>query len=212
MKTCILRSMLPEMFAEVARIFDVRQQKLCAMDAQMGDGDLGLTMKRGFGSIPTFLSSFEDPDIGKALMRAGMNMAAVAPSTMGTLMASGFMQGGKAVSGATTLDAAAFARFLCGYADGIAKRGKCARGQCTVLDCLAPAAEAAQAAASAGSALADVALAAKRAGETGTAETAEMLPVYGKAAVHQNQARGVIDQGAYAGLCLLEGLYAYLST
>lgn len=210
MKTSITREQIPALFAEVAQKFDARQEELCAMDARMGDGDLGLTMKRGFGSIPEFLAAAEEADIGKALMRAGMNMASVAPSTMGTLMASGLMQAGKAVSGMPALDAELFASFLRGYADGIAKRGKCTRGQCTVLDCIAPAADAAREAADAGGSLADVAAAARTAGAAGTAATAEMIPVYGKAAVHQNIASGVIDQGAYAGLCLLEGLCAYV--
>lgn len=210
MKTSITREQIPALFAEVARKFDARQEKLCAMDARMGDGDLGLTMKRGFGSIPGFLAATEEADIGKALMRAGMNMASIAPSTMGTLMASGLMQAGKAVTGAEVLDAGSFAAFLRGYADGIAKRGKCTRGQCTVLDCIAPAADAAREAAEAGGSLADVTAAARAAGAAGTAATAEMIPVYGKAAVHQNIASGVIDQGAYAGLCLLEGLCEYV--
>ncbi len=61
-------------------------------------------------------------------------MASVVPSTMGTLMASGIMSGGKKTAGKEKLDAPGYLLFLQGFAEGIAKRGKCVRGERTVLD------------------------------------------------------------------------------
>lgn len=69
------------------------------MDARMGDGDLGLTMQKGFGALPRLMRENEvEGDIGKTLMKAGMKMAGLVPSTMGTLMSSGIMEGGKALA------------------------------------------------------------------------------------------------------------------
>ena len=69
-------------------------------------------------------------------------MAAVAPSTMGTLMASGIMEGGKALVGCACMRAGDYCRYLQGFAEGIAKRGRCKRGDCTVLDAIGTAADA----------------------------------------------------------------------
>ena len=38
---------LPDLFGGVADIFTEKKDALCAMDAHMGDGDLGLTMHKG---------------------------------------------------------------------------------------------------------------------------------------------------------------------
>lgn len=89
---------LPELFQGAADIFGEKKEELCEMDARMGDGDLGLTMQKGFGALPQLIRDNEaEGDIGKTLMKAGMKMAALVPSTMGTLMSSGIMEGGKAI-------------------------------------------------------------------------------------------------------------------
>lgn len=141
-------------------------------------------------------------------------MATVVPSTMGTLMASGIMNGGKALADAQTLDAAAYLTYLKGFADGIAKRGKCSRGDRTVLDAVAAAADQLEAALKENP---DMTL--KTAGELaaagaaiGVEATKTMEPKYGKAAVHKAAAAGVADQGACAGLYMVQGNRDYFQT
>ena len=86
----ILFEQLPELFESVAAVFADKRDELCDMDAKMGDGDLGLTMDKGYGALPDLIRENAEPgDIGKTLMKAGMKMSSVVPSTMGTLMSSG---------------------------------------------------------------------------------------------------------------------------
>ena len=42
---------LPELFESIAKVFVEKKDELCAMDANMGDGDLGLTMSKGYSAI-----------------------------------------------------------------------------------------------------------------------------------------------------------------
>ena len=185
--------------------------RLCAMDANMGDGDLGLTMKKGFGALPGLIADIDEADMGKRLAKAGMKMSSVVPSTMGTLMSSGVMEGGKRLSGCEAIGPAEFASFLEGYAAGIQKRGKCQRGDRTVLDAIGPAADAAaQAAAQPGATLASVAEAAVRGADEGVTATRDMTPKFGKAAVFAARAAGVEDQGAVAGQLVVRGLANYI--
>ena len=58
---------------------------------------------------------------------------------------------------------------------------------------------------------AEVANAAVEGAEEGCEATKDMLPKYGKAAVHAAKAKGVVDQGAVAGLCLMQGIAAYFA-
>lgn len=192
---------------EVAQVMTEHADQLCEMDARMGDGDLGLTMKKGYCALPEIYETIDEPDMGKRLFKAGTKMSSVVPSTMGTLMSSGWMEGGKHLKGKELADASDFADFLQGFADGIAKRGKCAPGDRTVLDALLPAAMAAAKAADQGMELSAVAEAALEGARSGVASTKNMAPKFGKAAVFAAKAIGTEDQGAVAGMLLVQGLF-----
>ena len=203
---------LQVLFGAIGAVMAEHADELCEMDARMGDGDLGLTMKKGFGAMPEILDAIDEPDLGKKLAKAGMKMASVVPSTMGTLMASGIMQGGKNLAGAESIDAKGFLTYMEGYAAGIAKRGKCQRGERTVLDSIGAAADALKAAMDADPAItlqqaAEVAL---KGAEEGVEATRAMEPKYGKAAVHKAAAAGEKDQGAYAGMLMVLGCRNYI--
>ena len=204
---------IPVMFESVAKIFEEKKDELCEMDANMGDGDLGLTMSKGYGALPDLLrDNSGEGDIGKMLMKSGMKMASVVPSTMGTLMASGIMEGGKALKGKTELNAADFSAYLTGFAAGIAKRGKCQLGDRTILDAVdAGAKKAAETVtANAAATLKDVIDAAVKGAQEGVEATKDMTPKYGKAAVFSAKAKGIADQGAVAGCYMLQGLQRYI--
>ena len=211
--TVITCEQLPELFAAVGGLFTEKHDELCEMDAQMGDGDLGLTMSKGYGALPQLLRDNMEPgDIGKTLMKGGMKMSSVVPSTMGTLMSSGIMAGGKALKGKPELDAAGLAAYIAAFADGIQQRGKCQRGNRTILDALAAAADKASALVSAHpeSSLQDVINAAVEGAGEGVEATKSMTPVFGKAAVFAAKAIGTPDQGAVAGRYMLIGMQNYI--
>ena len=87
---------IPDLFAVVGKLFVEKKEELCDMDARLGDGDLGLTMSKGYSSLPELIRNEMDGaggDIGKLLMKAGMKMSSLVPSTMGFLMSSGVMEG-----------------------------------------------------------------------------------------------------------------------
>lgn len=95
---------IPQMFDYVGILFAEKRDELCAMDAVMGDGDLGLTMSKGYGALPAFLRDLTgEGDIGKMMLKGAMKMQNTVPSTMGTLMSSGIMEAGKAFRGKTEL-------------------------------------------------------------------------------------------------------------
>lgn len=209
----IIFEQIPDLFESVGKLFIEKKEELCEMDARLGDGDLGLTMSKGYGSLPEVMRAEGDGaggDIGKLLMKAGMKMSSMIPSTMGFLMSSGVMEAGKALKGKTELDAAALSTYLTAFAAGIQKRGKCDVGQRTIYDAIAPAAKAAEAAAAEGADLAGIIKAALEAAKNGVEATKDMVPVFGKAAVHSAASVGVPDQGATAGYYKILGFYNYI--
>ena len=212
----ILFEQIPDLFASVGDLFVEKKEELCEMDAKLGDGDLGLTMSKGYAALPDLMraeAAGAGGDIGKMLMKAGMKMSSLVPSTMGFLMSTGVMEGGKALKGKTELDGAALADYLVGFAAGVQKRGKCEAGQRTIYDAVFPAGQAAKAAVEAdpNASLSAVINAAVDAAKAGVEDTKDMTPVFGKAAVHAAQCVGVVDQGALAGYYKMLGLSNYIN-
>lgn len=197
---------LSKAFRNVSDLMDQESEKLCEMDAFMGDGDLGLTMKKGFAA---FSAAYDEQDgveeIGKRIVKASMKMASAVPSTMGTLMSSAFMSGGMKIPNEKQVDAQGFRLFLNGMCEGIAKRGKCQRGDRTVLDTFASSCDAVNAL-DANESLEEILQTATKGAEEGAERTKEMVPKYGKALVHKDKALGVIDQGAYCGCLFIKAL------
>ena len=212
--TTITFEQIPELFEKVGTIFQDKKEELCEMDARLGDGDLGLTMSKGYGALPGIMREEAEGaggDIGKLLMKAGMKMSSLVPSTMGFLMSTGVMEGGKALKGKTQLDRDGLADYLTGFAAGVQKRGKCEAGQRTIYDAILPAAQAAREEASRdGSSMETVMEAAYQAAQAGVEATKDMVPVFGKAAVHAAQSAGIADQGAVAGCYLIQGMRDYI--
>ena len=193
-------------------IMNENKDYLIELDANSGDGDLGLTMSKGFAAAKEKVNSIDEKDLGKLLFAAGSAIASAVPSTMGTLMGSGMLGAAKAVKGNETLNAAGFAAFALGYYEGAQKRGKANPGERTLLDSLKPAADAAQEAAAAE--CDDAKVMAEKCYEAacaGVEATKDMAPVYGKAFVHREKLHGVPDQGAIVGSLLYKAWLEALS-
>ena len=188
---------LPELFAGVASMFAEKKEELCDMDAKMGDGDLGLTMDKGYGALPQLIKENTEPgDIGKTLMKAGMKMAGLVPSTMGTLMSSGVMEGGKALKGKTEFGAEELSVYLTAFAAGIKKRGKCELGDRTILDSVDAGAKSAAEAAAAGKTMEEVIEAACQGAAAGVEATKDMIAKRGRGYYEGERGLGVCDPGA----------------
>ena len=128
--------------ATLAKIMTEKREDLIRLDSAVGDGDLGLTMERAFVAARDDAASSMETDLGKLLIKVGMTIARTAPSTMGTLVATGFMSGGRAVSGTRALGVKEMATFFDAFVTGIMQRGKSKPGEKTVVDVLYPAAQA----------------------------------------------------------------------
>ena len=179
---------------------------LIELDAFCGDGDLGLTMSKGFAEAARIANESAETDLGKLFFTIGSGIAKIVPSTMGTLMGSGFLKAGKALKGKTEMTTDDLAVFCESYYAGLQERGKANPGERTILDSLKPAADAARAAADAGEDFAAIANKAYEAALQGVEATKDMVPVYGKAVVHRAKLAGVADQGAIVGSLFYKAL------
>ncbi len=203
----ISRAELLTLFEGVRETMEAKRDELIELDAAMGDGDLGLTMARAFVTADEFVKSSGEEDLGKLIMQAGMSIAKAAPSTMGTLVATGFMRGGKALSGKSALGGSEMAAFFRAFADGVKERGKTEVGNKTILDVMEPAAVAAEKAAEeTGADPVAVVGAAYEGAREGWEEAKGMQAQHGRQAYYREKSVGKPDPGATAGLYLIEGM------
>jgi len=201
---------LPGLFEALRDVFAAQREALIALDSKVGDSDLGITMNKGFiAAFESVRANSTDP-IAKTLQLAGMAVAKAAPSTMGTLVATGLMRGGKALDGAQAWSTAEMSAFWSAFFKGVADRGKAQLGDKTLLDVLSPIALSLESSSSQGVGLADALAHAAQAARDGLEATKNMMAQHGKAACFQEKTVGLQDAGATVGVLMIETLHAFV--
>lgn len=109
------------------------QEELCGADAQLGDGDLGITFVRGWSQAEIDSATF-DEDWGLALLTISKSFQQACASSFGTLMATAFMAAAKSTRGQHRLACDEIAPLLAAACTAMQLRGKGELGQKSVLD------------------------------------------------------------------------------
>ncbi len=117
--------------AAAERDFD----ELNAADGALGDGDLGITLRRGMELVSEQAGDLPE-DLGRALMTCAQAFTKSSGSSYGTLMATGLMAMAKALKGETSADFARTSELVAAARDAMQSRGKAELGGKTVLDSL----------------------------------------------------------------------------
>lgn len=195
---------LIKLIGEIKDIMAENREYLIDLDSVVGDGDLGLTMGDGFLAAYNAVADGSETDAGKLLYTAGKAMSIAVPSTMGTLMASGFMQAGKILKGKTELTDSDITELFSSYMDGVMNRGKAKIGDKTFLDGMNPAVMAMKEKISAGESLKEAANAAEKAALDGFENTATMIAVHGRAATRGEASRSLKDPGAAVAMLIMK--------
>lgn len=198
---------LTGLFDAWRKTFAEQRDFLVALDGKVGDSDLGITMAKGFSAAYDAVAAVEPGTaIDTTLRAAGMAMAKAAPSTMGTLTATGLLRGSKALESAGAIGTSEAAAFFRAFANGVADRGKAKLGDKTLLDVLEPVATTLEAAAAKGEPLAAALSAARDTAAEALERTKSMMAQHGKAAAFQGKSIGLQDAGATVGLLFVSTL------
>jgi len=192
-------SVLTAVIADVCQAVRARADELNMLDGHAGDGDLGVTMTIAATSVEEVLPTLESLDASTVLRECGTTIARNAPSTSGTLVATGLLRAGAAL-GADP--AANLASCLSAAQQGIAERGGAELGSKTMLDALAPAADACTGDAD----FAVAAVHAAAAAAEGARATMAMTPEHGRAGWLAERSMGHEDAGARLIVVILEAI------
>jgi dihydroxyacetone kinase len=182
--------------AAIAAALVEGRDRLNELDGAAGDGDLGLTAGRAAEALAEIAPTLDGQEPTAAARAIGMALARRAPSTGGTLIAFACLAAGKVDSSGLAPGLATLAALLEAGRDEVARRGKVAPGDRTMLDALAPAVAAVRSSADAGATPATALAGAAAAADAGATATADMAATTGRAGWLADRARGHEDAGA----------------
>src|SRR3954469_20702528 len=171
--------------------------ELIELDRQIGDGDHGENLFRGFTAVTTKLDALEEQpaDIGEVLKLVATTLMSTVGGAAGPLYGTAYLRAAKA-TGVPELDSHGVVALLEAALEGIIARGKATTGEKTLVAAWTPAVEAAVAAADSGAAPAAVLQAAAEAAGSGAEATIEMIATKGRASYLGERSAHHMDPGA----------------
>lgn len=190
----------------MAKKIEAEKDYLTQLDNEIGDGDHGINMARGFEAVEKKLPSLVGGDIGALLKGVGMQLVSTVGGASGPLYGTAFMKAGMACKGLTELDGPAFIKAMEAAVDGIKMRGKATEGEKTMLDALCPALKVMQDEVAAGKSLKEALQDAAAAAEKGVEYTKTIIATKGRASYLGERSLGHQDPGATSSLYLLQVL------
>ena len=128
---------------KIAQLMEESADELNAADGLLGDGDLGITMVRGFREIIEVRDSLPD-DVGMALFQCAKAFTKSSGSSYGTLLVTGLMSVAKKKKGQQEIQVEEISALLNDALDAMKQRGKAELGDKTVLDVIAASSQAAK--------------------------------------------------------------------
>ncbi|AJI93649.1 dihydroxyacetone kinase, L subunit [Yersinia ruckeri] len=117
-----------------AEVFTQQRDFLTQLDTEIGDGDHGLNMNRGFNKVLEKLPSVADKDIGFILKNTGMTLLSSVGGASGPLFGTFFIRAAQSTNAKQTLDLPALCLMFKDGVEGVVMRGKAEPGDKTMCD------------------------------------------------------------------------------
>lgn len=186
-----------------AEVFQQERDFLTGLDSDIGDGDHGINMQRGFAKVAEKLPGVADQEIGQILKTTGMTLLSSVGGASGPLYGTFFIRAAQVADGHQSLTLSELHAMLREGVDGIVARGRAEPGDKTMCDAWWPALAALADAEAGGIALAPALASAVSAAETGVQATIGMQARKGRASYLGERSIGHQDPGATSSWLLL---------
>ncbi len=190
----------------VAAVVAEHRTELTHLDQEIGDGDHGENLARGFAAVLAKLNAAEPETPGKVLALVATTLISTVGGASGPLFGTAFLRASTVFGAATEIESPLVAAALAAARDGVVARGKAVVGDKTMVDALTPAVEAAAAAAAAGADVPALLTAAADAAAAGAESTIPLQARKGRASYLGERSIGHIDPGAKSTAYILASL------
>ena len=178
------------------------KDELTELDRQIGDGDHGENLDRGFKAVVARLDDAaaepapaDDRTVGDVLKLVATTLMSTVGGAAGPLYGTAYLRAAK-VSGRTQIDPPAVVAVLEAALEGVSSRGKATVGEKTMVDAWHAAVDAAEAAANDGGSELDVLRAAAETADKAATATIPMIATKGRASYLGERSAGHEDPGA----------------
>lgn len=188
-------SALARALLDAAAALEASPNELNRLDSYAGDGDMGVTMAEVARVLREVVTAPEAKDGAPLLSSCGAAIARSAPSTSGTLVATGFLRASRAVADSEGGPVETLEQSFRAATEGIQARGKAAVGDRTLVDGLDAVCTSLQASLAAGHAWPEALQRAAEAASSAAEATASMVPRTGRASWAPDRALGHPDAG-----------------
>jgi dihydroxyacetone kinase phosphoprotein-dependent L subunit len=187
------------------------EAELCRLDSYVGDGDHGVTVKRGFSKVLDELSCKAPATLADLFGLVGKTLSSNMGGASGPIFGILFSEAGRLCAGKQTLELCDFAGMFDAGLQGICRLGNAHVGDRTMVDALYPAVAALKATCESCIGLPDAFRLARDAAQQGAEHTREMLPKKGRARFLGEKALGHLDAGAMSVVFLFTAFQDFLS-
>ena len=193
-----------DVIREMAAAMEEHRRHLTKLDSEIGDGDHGNNMHRGFQAALKRLEGMGPQSPVDTLKTVSMALISKVGGAAGPLYGTAFLRASTVLSGKEDLSPEDVARAMEAALVGVKQRGKAEMGDKTMVDALEPATEAAKEAASSGKGAGEVFRAAAEAARQGAEATVPLTARRGRASYLGARAAGHMDPGARSTHLLLD--------
>lgn len=191
----------------ISNIMDENKDYLIELDAQNGDGDLGISMSNGFKALVTFLENNKETDIGKVFMKMGSAFNEASPSSLGTILSFGMIGMAKSLKGKNKIELTDVAQAFENGIKTIMDKADSKLGEKTILDSLYYGAETLKN--NSNLSPKEAFEKAFKSASEGSENTKNMKAVHGRASYYRDKSIGILDGGSVVGKLIFEGIYNY---
>lgn len=195
-----------KMISEIASNIQANKDFLTDLDREIGDGDHGINMARGFSNVMSKLNVDEEMSISDSLKKVGMIIISTVGGASGPLYGSAFLKAAMATRNHEQVDGELFGIILKASLEGIQERGKATRGDKTIIDALEPACEIYFKGINEGKSTIECMQAACKAAEGGVESTKLIAARKGRASYLGERSIGHQDPGATSTLIMLQSI------
>lgn len=190
----------------VAAVVSEHREELIRLDREIGDGDHGENLARGFTALVSKLDAEVPSSPGGVLRLVATTLISTVGGAAGPLYGTAFLRAATSVGDVAVVDGAVAAKALRAALEGVVARGKAVVGDKTMVDALTPAVAAAESVAATGGGVAEVLEAAADAAGMGADSTVPMVARKGRASYLGERSAGHLDPGARSTALLLRTL------
>ena len=188
----------------MAAAMEENRKHLTKLDSEIGDGDHGNNMHRGFQAALERLEGMELETPADVLKAVSTALVGKVGGAAGPLYGTAFLRASTSLSGKEDLSSEDVAEAMEAALGGVKQRGKAEEGDKTMIDALAPAVAAAKEAASSGKGVGEVSREAAEAAGEGSEATVPLTARRGRASYLGERAAGHMDPGARSTYLLLD--------